>query len=73
MATITDDRTNTKQNNNFVKLLTSKSRSPTLLSGRVVFITDRVSRPVYTTIPTAVPDATTVFAHNTFSTFRDPS
>jgi hypothetical protein len=35
-----------------------------------VFITARVSLPVYTTNPTAEPAASTVFAHSTFSTVR---
>ena len=46
---------------------------PTLLCGCEVFITLRVSRPVYTTTPRAVPDATTVLAQSVFSTDRESS
>jgi hypothetical protein len=53
--------------------MTSLSKSPTLLSGKVVFITERVSLPVYTTNPSAVPLAKTVFAQRTFSTDNEPS
>lgn len=43
------------------------SSSPTFVSGWLVFMTARVSGPVYTTNPTIEPAASTVFDHNTFS------
>ena len=48
-------------------LLISMSRSPTLLSGSLVFMLARVSLPVYTTMPTAEPAAKTVLAQRTLS------
>ena len=52
----------------FAILLISASRLPILVSGSLVFNTARVSLPVYTTIPTADPAASTVLAHKIFST-----
>lgn len=51
-------------------LLISRSNSPTFVSGWLVFITARVSAPVYTTKPTADPAASTVFDQRTFSAVR---
>lgn len=50
--------------------LISKSNSPVLVSGSLVFIAALVSFPVYTTMPTAEPAARTVFAQRMFSTFN---
>ena len=58
------------QINTFVSWLISISNKPTLLRGCELFITLRVSEPVYTTTPRADPEATTQFAHKVFSTSR---
>lgn len=51
----------------FASLLISKSNSPTFVSGWLVFMTARVSDPVYTMNPIADPAAKTVLLHKTFS------
>jgi len=50
--------------------LISQSILPTLVFGKFVFITERVSLPVYITNPMAVPEAKTVLAQIVFSTFN---
>lgn len=52
----------------FAILLTSLSSVPIFVSGSLVLSTARVSLPVYTTIPTAEPAASTVLAQRIFST-----
>lgn len=52
------------------RLFISRSNSPTFVPGWLVFITARVSAPVYTINPTADPAARTVFDHNTFSAVK---
>jgi hypothetical protein len=54
----------------FASLLISKSSSPTFVSGWLVFMTARVSDPVYTMNPIADPAAKTVLLHKTFSADR---
>lgn len=66
--------TNTNDNNNvitikiFVNLLISQSTEPTLVFGLLIFITERLSLPVYITKPIDVPWATTQLAQSVFST-----
>lgn len=57
----------------FESLLISQSNKPTLVFGLLVFITARVSLPVYITTPTADPAARTVLAHKQFSAERGSS
>jgi len=52
------------------RLFISRSNSPTFVPGWLVFITARVSAPVYTTNPIADPAARTVFDHRTFSAVK---
>lgn len=66
-AIISKDNPTTATNNTFVNVFNSKSKSPTLERGAELFITERVSGPVYITTPTACPDATTQLDHSVFS------
>lgn len=50
-----------------VNWFSSRSSRPILDLGAELFIVARHSVPVYTTTPTAVPEATTVLAHMVFS------
>ena len=68
MSTIAALASVTSTKSSFVRPLTCRSRVACFDGGSdEEFIEDRVSRPVCTTIPQAMPEARTVFAHSVFS------
>lgn len=66
-AIINKDKPTTATNSNLVKVFISMSKRPTLERGAELFITERVSGPVYITTPTACPEATTQLDQSVFS------
>lgn len=70
IATITKARSTTTENRSLVMLLISLSMRPILVCAVELFITARVSGPVYMMMPMALLVARTVLLHIVLSTLK---